>query len=201
MAALKKSNSRLDIFTTNYDLVIESALQSVGLESMLSSSNDVASSEIDLSRWEDQLVDKEGAGLLTKLHGSVNWHRSPLGKIHVSFPELVSGSYREQLQGRGVIYPGFKGRPETYPFDLFHDYLEGAIGDAQVIIVIGFAFRDEHINQIFSQRAKDCRMININFEKVDFLASLDSSVNKTELEKGFGKEAIAEALKIAGLNK
>jgi len=196
---LKKSELRFDIFTTNYDLIIEAALQEADLQEMLASSDDVSSSEINLSRWENQLTEKAASGLLTKLHGSVNWQRSPSGKIHVSYPELGGGPYREQLSERGVIYPGFKGRPETSPFGLFHDYLENAISDAKIILCIGFAFRDEHINEIFAQRATKCRMININFAPAHFAPPFDNTVEVIELERGFDTKSVEEAIRLMGL--
>src|SRR5207248_224732 len=54
-------------------------------------------------RSQDELP--KPAGLLTKLHGSVDWSRGPQG-IYVGDP-LYKGTHNKQV----ILYPGFKGTP------------------------------------------------------------------------------------------
>jgi hypothetical protein len=94
----------VDIFTTNYDLVIESALNHIGaaklLNDYLGASGGLQKS-IDLSNWQED--SKRSLGLLTKLHGSLNWKRKA-GSIYIG-DSIFTGSHEKQA----IIYPGFKG--------------------------------------------------------------------------------------------
>lgn len=48
-----------------------------------------------------------------------------------------------------LLYPGFKGTPSNEPYKSFHDALLERLLTADIIYVIGFAFRDEFINNQF----------------------------------------------------
>ena len=132
-----------DIVTTNYDLIIEEAAEHAGQPIEYGRGRGVVSA-LNLDVWKRQLSEPEflptsGTGLLTKLHGSVNWLREH-GKIVFGGTE-----FKGDHSHHGVIYPGFKGVPKDEPFSLLHSYLEAAIQRADLIVFIGFAFRDEYI--------------------------------------------------------
>ncbi|WP_166210382.1 SIR2 family protein [Cognatiluteimonas telluris] len=133
-----------DIVTTNYDLVIEQAADFAGQPIEYGRGRGVVSG-LNLEVWKRQLSEPDylpsgGTGLLTKLHGSVNWLREH-GKIVFGGTE-----FKGDHAYHGVIYPGFKGVPKDEPFSLLHSYLEAAIQRADLIVFIGFAFRDEYIS-------------------------------------------------------
>jgi hypothetical protein len=49
---------------------------------------------------------------------------------------------------RSIIYPGFKGRPSDVPFAGFHEYFKRRVSKVTHMLFIGFAFRDEYINEL-----------------------------------------------------
>jgi SIR2-like domain len=144
------STDAIDIVTTNYDLVIESALAEVGDMPIDTGKRSNVDISLDLSLW-DRGRPPSSTGLLTKLHGSVDWRYAAEGSgpltIRWGHPEH-DGMYDK----RGIIYPGFKGVPEKEPFRSFHDYFGTVSERATHLIFIGFAFRDEYINALL-QRA------------------------------------------------
>ena len=87
-----------------------------------------------------------GKGLLTKLHGSIDWQYDS-EDITKSGPH-----YTREEQNHCILYPGYKGVPSEEPFSVFHDHLRNvARGGHDVLkaaIFIGFAFRDNYINSI-----------------------------------------------------
>ena len=141
----------IELFTTNYDLVLEAAIQVMAEDNILSNNNISTGRSIsfqptlDTSVWSKEIDTKamrKAGGLLTKLHGSVDWR---LGEenIHVGDP-LFGGNHSQQV----IIYPGFKGAPETSPFNLFHNRFARILTMSDVLVFIGYAFRDEYINNL-----------------------------------------------------
>lgn len=137
-------NYSLNLFTTNYDLVIENSIQSI--------SNEVTANKwlgatgrqqkrLDLSQWREDT--KRSVGLLTKLHGSLNW------KLDEDDILLGDWAFTGNHAKQAIIYPGFKGASSAVFFDPFHDYLTRTLARADHVLVVGFAFRDDAINQIF----------------------------------------------------
>ncbi len=141
------ASGQFNIFTTNYDGVIESALgnseiQQVELDRYLGYAG-ARKKHIDLDVWKNLPV--ESKGLLTKLHGSVDWKRNG-NRINIS-DSGFSGDHGRHP----IIYPGFKGTDSSEFFDAFHAHLESVAREADIAIFIGFAFRDDHINSIIRE--------------------------------------------------
>jgi len=136
---------RVDIITTNYDRVIETALRKIraGMELVDAGLVDDTDRAVEPERWLNAMSTDAGHGMLTKLHGSIDW-RWDGDSILQGGPREYSG--KENV----IIYPGYRGAPSGSPFDVFHDYFGWALEKADIVIVIGFAFRDEHLNSIFA---------------------------------------------------
>lgn len=190
----------VDIVTTNYDLVIETALLEVPLVDTARQNPFLP--VLNEERWKEYEtpaiksgLNLERKGLLTKLHGSVDWayamHEKQSGKprIRVGNPDPHGGH-----ETRAIIYPGFKGTPAKEPFALFHRYLKGIWRDCSHAIFIGFAFRDEYLNMIFE----------IERDKQRPVAIIDPAPRKREdypsfrevsfISKGFGEAQLEEKL-------
>lgn len=138
------SSCSFDIFTTNYDLVIESALSSTADDATMYrylGASGRTQKKLDLTQWQEDA--KRSSGLLTKLHGSLNW-KLDNGEILLG-DWAFTGNHAKQA----IIYPGFKGNSDAVFFGPFHEYLTRTLARADHVLVIGFAFRDEAINQIF----------------------------------------------------
>jgi SIR2-like protein len=147
-----RSGDRLDLFTTNYDLVLEVVADELAAERLpviRTGRKGAIQRTLDESEWLSPLDSGSplpAGGLLTKLHGSVDFERAPDGTIYVGAP-FFKGSHDRHA----ILYPGFKGTPDREPFTLFHSHFARAVTQASRLLFIGFAFRDEYINSILER--------------------------------------------------
>lgn len=126
------------IASLNYDLAIEASAKSMGLEV-----------DYGLDRWDQQKkVSWRGNSdvKLLKLHGSLNWTGS-LEDITIRHDEIKSH------ESRVMIFGGVSNKLSAEgPFLQFLGKLENALNDAEVIVIIGYSFRDAHINSLLQRR-------------------------------------------------
>lgn len=176
------SFDRVDIVTTNYDVVIESALISMGDARVRMGLSQDLFPGVDLSAWR---ASDPSVGLLTKLHGSVDWKLGNGGTksdpvIRRGHPEF-DGDHKKRL----ILYPGFKGIPTREPFLAFHDYFRSRLRECSHVLFIGFAFRDQFINEIIVNNLQPaCRIAVVNpAEKLPDHAFLQDAIH---IRKGFG---------------
>lgn len=160
---------RLNIFTTNYDRLIEAGAELAGLHLLDRFLGNLMpifrSSRLDLDmhynppgiRGEPRYL--EGVARFTKLHGSVDWlHIAndirriglPFGADNVA-PYLkapgLAGSTAQQL----MIYPNSAKDRETadYPYvELFRDLAAALCRPNSTLVTYGYSFGDEHINRV-----------------------------------------------------
>lgn len=148
---------QLDIFTTNYDIIIETAVESIigGQSSSYFGLKGGRHKTLDIEKWSSG---SEGdSGLLTKLHGSLDW-KVKNDRIYAGDP-VFTGDHEKQ----GIIYPGFKGASNRIFFKPFHDYLGRCLSNADLVVFIGFAFRDEYINEsIRNNISSDAKVVVLN---------------------------------------
>lgn len=178
----------IEIVTTNYDLVIEEAI------SITNAPVRTGRSQKTLPILETQLWDvtdpsspASSFGLLTKLHGSVDWVRGRNNRIHVGTP-----TYQGDHKRHAIIYPGFKGEPTDDLFKQLHLYFQAALSRAVVVVFIGYAFRDEYINTLLSrQLSHEASLIILNPAKN---LPLIREVEFTHLEHGFDREGTQQLL-------
>jgi len=162
---MSMNTGAVEIFTTNYDLIIESALRVLKAKhtrQILTGRIDGAEMRVLDTRMWLQRDDEPAHGMLTKLHGSVEWSRDEEDAegdtIYVSDPHFKGSDGRHV-----ILYPGFKGVPDREPFATFHAYFENVLTVASRIIFIGFAFRDEHINRLLKRLTRsDCQITALN---------------------------------------
>lgn len=174
---------RTEIITTNYDMIIESALD---LEHVADNGwRGSVYRTLDTSLWSNpQSADTKG--LLTKLHGSVNWSKQDQ-TIYVGDP-----TFKGQHENHAIIYPGFKGRPNEPLFLSFHEHLRRVVRSSRVAIFIGFAFRDPYINEIIAS-AITARTVCIVINPVRVQLPFDSPTTYY-LESGFSEESVSKAI-------
>lgn len=154
---------RPQIFTTNYDLVIESALDELGYPYIDGFSGTVdrrlnlAFYGLDFHRVETTkqtvLARAEGALYLHKVHGSLNW-RSSIEVDRVTGLESLevkqSGATAEE-EDLVLIYPtsAKEGDSLSYPYsDLLRLLGDAVQQDDTAVIVAGYGFADPHINRL-----------------------------------------------------
>jgi hypothetical protein len=137
----------VEIFTTNYDLLTEQALESLTIPyfdgfvgSNYSFFDGFAIEEDTLpSRW----------ARLWKLHGSINWFMSSQG--------ITRGFHPDTTKLCHVIYPSHLKYDEsrTMPYLAMIDRLRKFLKQPNaVLLTCGYSFRDEHINANLSDSLK-----------------------------------------------
>ena len=137
---------RVELFTTNYDLVLEYAIAEGKLPISDGRVGGTLRPTLDVDVWSR--FEERKHGLLTKLHGSVDWSRQGTA-ILVGNP-LYKGDHRRHV----IIYPGFKGAPAAEPFIAFHRHLVRVARAAAAVLFVGFAFRDQHVNELLTSAVR-----------------------------------------------
>lgn len=138
----------LEIFTTNYDLLIEQALEDSSVsyfDGFIGSRN----SFFDLRTVEEDKLPNHWARLW-KLHGSLNWHIKEDGCITRSTGEKSNWDNH-------LIYPSHLKYSETrkMPFLALIDRLSKFISNkGSVLIISGYSFNDNHLNDCIFKALK-----------------------------------------------
>lgn len=160
---------RLNIFTTNYDRLIEAGAELAGLHLLDRFLGNLMpifrSSRLDLDmhynppgiRGEPRYL--EGVARFTKLHGSVDWVQAgkdirriglPFGADEVA-PYLKAPGLHGASAHELMIYPNAAKDRETadYPYvELFRDLAAAVCRPNSTLVTYGYSFGDEHINRV-----------------------------------------------------
>lgn len=160
---------RLNIFTTNYDRLIEAGAELAGLHLLDRFLGNLMpifrSSRLDLDmhynppgiRGEPRYL--EGVARYTKLHGSVDWVQTgkdirriglPFGAASVA-PYLQAPGLGDATAHQLMIYPNAAKDRETadYPYvELFRDLAAAVCRPNSTLVTYGYSFGDEHINRV-----------------------------------------------------
>lgn len=160
---------RLNIFTTNYDRLIEAGAELAGLHLLDRFLGNLMpifrSSRLDLDmhynppgiRGEPRYL--EGVARYTKLHGSVDWLQTgkdirriglPFGAEKVT-PYLQAPGLNGVTANKLMIYPNAAKDRETadYPYvELFRDLAAAVCRPNSTLVTYGYSFGDEHINRV-----------------------------------------------------
>ncbi|MFM4899695.1 SIR2 family protein [Aeromonas hydrophila] len=160
---------RLNIFTTNYDRLIEAGAELAGLHLLDRFLGNLMpifrSSRLDLDmhynppgiRGEPRYL--EGVARFTKLHGSVDWVQTGKDIRRIGLP-FGAAAVEPYLQAPGLcgasahklmIYPNAAKDRETadYPYvELFRDLAAAVCRPNSTLVTYGYSFGDEHINRV-----------------------------------------------------
>lgn len=163
------NKERLNIFTTNYDRLIEMGAELAGIRLMDRFVGNMMpifrSSRLNLDihynppgiRGEPRYL--EGVARLTKLHGSVDWVQNgrEIRRIGLPFGAKAINPYLKApgLDGLNalqlMIYPNSAKDRETaeYPYvELFRDFASSICRPNSTLVTYGYGFADEHINRV-----------------------------------------------------
>ena len=188
LEGIKNHDPTIEIFTTNYDRVLERVIHGakIDVETGLKPTSDQM--VLDTTFWDypGHPLDNN-RGRLTKLHGSVNWQNSNEGII------VGNPIFTENHQNHVILYPGFKGKPDKEPFIKFHEHLRAVAGRARAAIFIGFAFRDDYINEILSSLPSRIPKYVIN--KDDSLPDLHFLEGCGHFNNGLTEQAVEDCIK------
>lgn len=152
------------IFTTNYDLVIESALDQLGYPYIDGFSGTV-DRRLNLSYYgldfhrvdttsQQALARADSALYLHKIHGSLNWKATSEIESTTGIESLEVHQVTEDTASQGervLIYPTTAKEGDTlaYPYsDLMRMLGDAVQQDDTAIISVGYGFADPHINRI-----------------------------------------------------
>lgn len=163
------NRERLNIFTTNYDRLIEIGAELAGIHLMDRFVGTMMpifrSSRLNLDihynppgiRGEPRYL--EGVARLTKLHGSVDWIQNggairriglPFGADDIEAYLKAPGLYGANAL-KLMIYPNSAKDRETaeYPYvELFRDFAASICRPNSTLVTYGYGFGDEHINRV-----------------------------------------------------
>jgi NAD-dependent SIR2 family protein deacetylase len=144
-----------DVFTTNYDRLVEVAATSIGIECADGFENGVTRPE---SRWNGEFI----RGLkLVKLHGSVNWYEEVdtqhLFRLERGY-SLPSSDYRLTHGSRALkplmIIPTLEKAILKSPYVGLLTQFSDSLRDTDFFVVIGNSLRDDHLRNTVAERAR-----------------------------------------------
>ncbi|WP_211489946.1 SIR2 family protein [Georgenia thermotolerans] len=143
----------IEVFTVNYDLLIETGLELVGasyFDGFVGSLR--AHFRPDLVEPRDTAVDQLPNSFvrLWKLHGSLNWLAAENGTV------VRTGSAVAQ-QDMAAIYPSDEKYDQSrrVPFVVLHDRLRRALAEPETFtLVSGYSFGDAHLNEVLFDAAR-----------------------------------------------
>lgn len=156
---------RLNIFTTNYDLYSENAMDSLGINYCNGFTGGITKyfnpaifnyalaerMDLSLSKWS--VIDN--FFYLYKLHGSVNWIEAEIDSKLFKVHELQSPEFRNLKEENTIMifptplkYNDSLGSPYS---DLFREFQKKLMVNNNILITIGYSFNDEHINNLIFQ--------------------------------------------------
>lgn len=162
------SRERLQIFTTNYDRLLEFGCDLVGLQILdrfvgrLEPTFRASRLNLDLHynppgiRGEPRYL--QGVVRLTKLHGSLDWKQTDteVGRriVRTSLPFGAPSDHSDfPNKETMMIYPNPAKDVETleYPYaELFRDFSAAICQPNAVLFTFGYGFGDDHINRVIS---------------------------------------------------
>ena len=163
------NKERINIFTTNYDRLLETGAELAGIHLMDRFVGNMMpifrSSRLNLDihynppgiRGEPRYL--EGVARLTKLHGSIDWIQNggeirriglPFGAKAIT-PYLEAPGLDNANTMKLMIYPNSAKDRETaeYPYvELFRDFAASICRPNSTLVTYGYGFADEHINRV-----------------------------------------------------
>ena len=163
-ASRSAARERLNIFTTNYDRVVEYGAELAGIrliDRFVGTINPIFRSsrvEVDMHynppgiRGEPRYL--EGVVQFTKLHGSLDWAMRDGVVRRIALP--YGAESVEQYASSAdtlMIYPNAAKDRETaeYPYvELFRDFAAGVCRPNSTVVLYGYSFGDEHINRVIT---------------------------------------------------
>lgn len=157
---------RLNIFTTNYDLYSEKAMDLLGIHYANGFTGGISkffnptifnyalAEKMDLSQSKWSVIDN--FFYLYKIHGSVNWieenGENKLFKVkEIQDPTFENLKKREKeimIYPTPLKYNASFGSPYS---DLFREFQRKLMANNNILVTIGYSFNDEHINNLIFQ--------------------------------------------------
>ncbi len=184
-ASRPPTRERLEIFTTNYDRLIEHGCDLLGIRILdrfvgtITPQFRAARLSVDMHfdppgiRGEPRYL--EGVARLTKLHGSLDWRLEDRNVTRVplpfgppdGFPALPNDPYK-----RVMIYPNAAKDMETLAFpyaELFRDFAAALCRPNATLFIYGYGFGDDHVNRVIKEMLtiSSTHVVIVSFNECD----------------------------------
>lgn len=173
LALRSKDNSRIRVFTTNNDLLNETALDALNIHYIngfgggLRRFFNPALFNYTWSKRMDTSIDKyepaEDMVYLYKIHGSVNWKETEtLENNYFEIEEVSLESSKEK--GTVLIYPTPTKQDKSLgsPYvDLFREFQHKLLEPHSVLFIMGYSFSDRHVNEIIYRSLATNSTLNV----------------------------------------
>jgi len=149
-------NRRLKVFTLNYDFCVENACTEKGI-------NFTTGFSYDGGTFNSTLFETNAPGInLYKLHGSLDWF------MEMERDSFVISQRRSKFftdidkTPQLVLGPGLKLQTDE-PFITLYAEFSKAVRTAKVCIIIGYGYRDRHINEPLGEASRQgLAVIDVN---------------------------------------
>ncbi len=184
ITARKPSDSRVQLFTTNYDTLFEQAANDAGFVVIDGFSfthprefsgryfdYDIVNREKTRIKQEDSFIKK--VFHLHKLHGSLNWEKESNKIVQKDKPANPL-----------IIYPASEKYESSYEqpyFEMMSRFQQALRKDNVLLIVIGFGFQDKHIQNVIIEAVEQ----NPSFQLVILNYNANETIEATNLESFF----------------
>lgn len=135
----------VQIFTTNYDLLIEQALEETGspyFDGFIGSKN----AFFDLGTVEDENLLHSRWSRLWKIHGSINWKLDKNGNVVRS--DSVGNDESYLIYPSHLKYDQSRKMPYLAMLDRLKEFI---LTPSSVLFTSGYSFSDDHINNVIEQ--------------------------------------------------
>lgn len=162
------------VFTTNYDLVMETYSEGAGLEVINGFRIFPYRKWVWTNKW-DQDTDQPPL-YLTKMHGSIYWHKDANDKI------VETGSVADVGADSDIMIAPTEGAKNysREPFSSLIDRFRTAIRDIDILLVIGFSYRDNEIVDIIKDGLKNgMALISISPDATTSIRSVSNAAIET----------------------
>lgn len=121
-----------------------------------------------------------------KLHGSIDWWKRDDGMIVTS--NNSNELYGKKLVEHIMIYPTYEKYISLEPFYSLYTAFRNMLRSEQIVVVIGYSFRDISVNNAFKDFLKSNRQARI-------LISVKSDSVEERIKKMFGNHKSVKLLK------
>jgi len=151
ITARKNNDSRIQLFTTNYDTLFEQAANNAGF--VIIDGFSFTHPREFAGKWFDlDIVNREKTRLkqeesfiakvfhLYKLHGSLNWTKEQNRIVQ-----------KDNVENPLIIYPASEKYESSYEqpyFEMMSRFQQALRKEETLLIVIGFGFQDKHIKNV-----------------------------------------------------
>ncbi len=152
---------RCKLFTTNYDLLLERALDNLGVlyfDGFLGTLDRTLRSEsyhYDLyypgETTEGRVSRVDRVLQMYKLHGSINWRRRAINDLDIRIRHTVAD---DDEYGDVMIYPSplKVAQAHGYPYsEMFRHFSANVHQPQSVLLTVGYCFGDDHVNRLIYQ--------------------------------------------------